>query len=116
MNKDNCCNGKNEGSDCECEGHDHKHQHEHENEHEHEEVEMIQLTLDDDTVLDCYVLGVFEVEETEYMALLPEDDERVLLYKYKQKDKEVELKTIEDDEEFNIVSEAYYELFNEEDE
>ncbi|MBS4536564.1 DUF1292 domain-containing protein [Clostridium sp. D2Q-14] len=77
---------------------------------------MMQITLDNDMVLDCHVLGLFEVEDTEYIALVPEEDDSVLLYEYIESDGEVELKNIEDDEEFNIVAEAYYELFNDEEE
>lgn len=105
-----CCKNENENQECNCNGNDHHH-------HDHEEVEMLELTLDDDTTLKTYVLGIFEVEDKEYIALLPEDDERVLLYEYIEDDQgEVELKVIEEDDEFEIVSEAYNELFPEEDE
>ncbi|MBS4539548.1 DUF1292 domain-containing protein [Clostridium sp. D2Q-11] len=77
---------------------------------------MIELTLDDETVINCYVVGIFEVDDKEYIALLPENDERVLLYEYNENEGVIELKTIEEDEEFEIVSEAYYELFNNEEE
>lgn len=85
-----------------------------EHNHEHEELEMVQLTLEDDTELECYIIGIFEVDEKEYIALLPENDERVLIYQYYENEEDIELKTIEDDEEFKIVSDAYYELFGEE--
>ena len=55
----------------------------HENDHdelefdEMEDFGMIHLTLDDDTELDCNVLGLFEVEDYEYIALLPEGEEEV---------------------------------------
>lgn len=128
MNKDNCCNNQHEEHNCGCEGHEHNHDHDcgchdndhdcgcHDHHHDHEEMEMIQLTLDDDTVMNCFVIGIFEVDDKEYIALLPEDDERVILYQYNENDGEVELKTIEDDEEFDVVSEAYYELFSDEEE
>lgn len=112
MNKEekDCCKNGNENHECKCNGHDH-------HDHEHEEVEMLELTLDDDTILKTYVLGIFEVEDKEYIALLPENDEKVLLYEYiEDEEGSVELKVIEEDEEFETVSEAYNELFSEEDE
>lgn len=97
-------------SECGC-GHDHDH------EHEMEELETMFLTLDDDTELECGVLGVFTVEELpgkEYIALLPLEDETVLLYEYKEAGEEVELEVIEDDAEFDKVSAAFDDLFEEE--
>jgi uncharacterized protein YrzB (UPF0473 family) len=86
-------------------------------------MEIITLTLDDDTELECAVMGIFEVEENEYIALLPlSDDEaeefdEVLLYKYNEKnDEEFELELIEDEEEFDLVSEAFYALYSDDDE
>ena len=78
------------------------------------------LTLEDDTEIQCAVLGVFDVEDIEgkeYIALLPEDDETVLIYEYKElENDEIELLTIEDDAEFDKVSEAFDSIFDDEDE
>ena len=93
---------------CGC-GHDHDH------DIEEQELETMTLTLEDDTEIQCAVLGVFDVEGIEgkeYIALLPEDDETVLIYEYK----ELELLTIEDDAEFDKVSEAFDSIFDDEDE
>lgn len=87
-------------------------------EHEYDEFEfddeddIIYLTLDDDTELECKVLGIFEVEDDEYIALLPVGEEEVLLYKYIELDEEeFELGSIEDEAEFETVSEAFNALF-----
>ena len=67
-----------ENCDCGC-GHD----------HEEEGYETITLTLDDDSEMVCIVLGIFECDENEYIALLPEneeDGEDVFIYKYKEID------------------------------
>lgn len=99
-------------SDCGC-GHDHEH------DHEEMEMETMFLTLDDDTEVECGILGVFAVEGIEgkeYIALLPLEDETVLLYQYEEDGEEVELSVIEEDAEFDKVSEAFYELFDEEEE
>ena len=89
--------------------------------HEHEEDVMDQetmfLTLDDDTEMECGILGVFEVEGLEgkeYIALLPLEDETVLLYEYKEVGDEIELNVIEDDDEFDKVSNAFYDMYEDE--
>ena len=89
--------------------------------HEHEEdvmdLETMFLTLDDDTEMECGILGVFEVEGLEgkeYIALLPLEDETVLLYEYKEVGDEIELNVIEDDDEFDKVSNAFYDMYEDE--
>ena len=98
---------------CGC-GHDHDH------DIEEQELETMTLTLEDDTEIQCAVLGVFDVEGIEgkeYIALLPEDDETVLIYEYKElENDEIELLTIEDDAEIDKVSEAFDSIFDDEDE
>ena len=86
-----------------------------EHDHEHEMEEMT-LTLDDDTELNCGIIGVFEVDGIEYIALLPEDDDTVLIYQYNEDGEEVELSLIEDDDTFEKVSQAFDELWEDEDE
>lgn len=93
------------------------------NKHVHdEEMEIMTLTLDDDTELDCAVIGIFEVEEKNYIALIPlvdegEEEEEVLIYEYNEIDEEeFELTLIEKEEDFELVSEAFYALYTEEDE
>ena len=95
---------------------DHHHDHEHHHHHEEEEMDVIQLTLEDDTTLECGVLGLFEVEDKEYIALLPLEEDgpenEALLYEYKDVgNDEFELALIEDEEEFNDVVDAFYALF-----
>lgn len=100
-------------NNCGC-GHDHDH------EMEDQELETMTLTLEDDTELQCAILGIFDVEGIEgkeYIALLPEDDETVLIYQYNEIDDDnFELLTIEDDDEFDKVSSAFDSLFNDEEE
>jgi len=95
---------------CNC-GHDHEHGHEGCN-CGHEEMEIMSLVLDDGSELECMVLGVFGVEDNEYIALLPKDEEDVLLYGFSEDEEGVELKNIEDDAEYELVAEAFYELFS----
>ncbi|WP_039856657.1 DUF1292 domain-containing protein [Peptoniphilus sp. oral taxon 386] len=97
---------------CCCCGHDHEH------EHEAEEFETIVLTLDDDSELECVILGIFDYEERSYIALLPaneEDGEEILIYDFKElENEEVELNVIEDEELFNKVSKEFEALYVEE--
>ena len=95
---------------CGC-GHDHEH------EEDVMDLETMFLTLDDDTEMECGILGVFEVEGLEgkeYIALLPLEDETVLLYEYKEVGDEIELNVIEDHDEFDKVSNAFYDMYEDE--
>ena len=58
------------------------------------------LDLDDGGKLECIVLNVFPVNNREYIALLPMNDE-------------VNLETIEDDDEFELVSDYFDEMLDE---
>lgn len=77
------------------------------------EHDTLLITLDDDTEIECNVIGIFEVNDKEYIALLPIDDDSVLLYQYSEEEDSVELTSIEDDDEFQEVSDAFFELYNE---
>ena len=104
--------------------HNHNHEHDcgcghaHEHEHEHEEYDTIVLTLDDDTELECIVLDVFEVDEQAYIAMVSIEEEQVLIYRYIEvedgEEDEFTLETIDNEEEFELVSRAFNELFIEE--
>ncbi len=83
---------------------------------EDEEPIILNITLDNGEELPSEVIGIFEVEGSEYIALLPEDDDRVLIYRYQElSDDDIDLQNIEDDEEFQAVTEAFWEIFGDED-
>ena len=86
--------------------------------HEMESEMTVTLTLDDDSELECDVLAIFPVEGQDYIALLPqtEGSEEVYLYRFAQDGEDMQLDNIEDDEEFSVASDAFYELFVEDDE
>ena len=70
----------------------------------------VTLTLDDDSELDCAVVAIFPVQDKDYIALLPlgVEDAQVYLYRFKHNtDEDLELENIEDDEEFELVADAY---------
>ncbi len=68
--------------------------------------EKITLEFEDDTKVDCEILGVFEYEDQEYIALVPDDDsDDVYIYGYKEnEDDTFELVDIEDDALFEAVA------------
>ena len=91
---------------CGC-GHDHDHEHE-------EEMETMFLTLDDDTEVECAILTIFPVENKEYIALLPLDENgqnetgEVYLYSFSRTaDGDPMLANIEDDEEYDAAANAF---------
>lgn len=96
---------------CGC-GHDHEHDHDH---------LTVTLTLDDGTELECEVLCIFPVGEKDYIALIPaddngnEDDGEIFLYQFiEHENDEIELLNIEDDDEFEAVSDAFDEIMDSE--
>ena len=78
-----------------------------------EEEMFVTLTLDDDTEVECVVVTIFEVEKKEYIALLPTEGEEaeegeVFLYAYKEDEEgNPELSSIENDEEYEAVADAF---------
>lgn len=87
------------------------------NEYEQEEM-TVTLTLDDDTEVECVVLTIFTAGERDYIALLPMDGQEaeegeVFLYRYTEEDGQPNLENIEDDDEYEIVADAFDELLDE---
>lgn len=84
-------------------------------------IDQITLTLDDDSELLCNVLATFPAtingKEQMYIALLPTDatpESEIYLYRFIEDGDDIDLQNIEDDEEFDIVSDAFDELLDEE--
>ena len=80
-----------------------------------EECDQITLTLEDGTDLVCDVISVFPVQDKDYIALLPSNDDpdaEIFLYRFIENGEEIELENIEDDEEFDMVSDAFDELLD----
>lgn len=79
-----------------------------------DEYMTVELTLDNDEVVECAILTLFEAGGKEYIALLPlnEDGETeegdVYLYRYlENEDGEPELANIDDDDEYEIAADAF---------
>lgn len=83
---------------------------------EEDDEDYLTLEFDDKTQMECMILGVFECDGKEYMALVPDDDtDDVYLYGYKETDAETfELLDITDDAEFEKVAAEFDKLAIEE--
>jgi len=81
-----------------------------------DEAEFITLQFDNDEEIECEILGIFDANDKEYIALLPDDGtDDVYIYGYKEvDDDEFELIDIEDEEEFNKVVAEFEKLAVEE--
>lgn len=77
---------------------------------------FITLEYDDGAEMECEILGVFDAEGKEYIALLPQDgSDDVYIYGYKEVgDDEFELIDIVDDAEFEKAVAVFDELMIEE--
>ncbi len=70
-----------------------------------EEMETIVLEFEGDNDVECEIMGIFEYEKAEYIALLPLDgSDDVYIYEYKEVgEDEFEILDIEDDDLFEKV-------------
>ena len=81
-----------------------------------DEADVITLEFDDGVELECEIMGVFDFEGKEYIALIPDDgSDDVYLYGYKEVgEEEFELVDIEDDAEFEKVVAEFDKIMAEE--
>lgn len=74
---------------------------------------VITLTMEDDTEVNCAILTIFPVDDREYIALLPLNDEGknetgdVYLYAFSEQDGNPILANIESDDEYAKASQAF---------
>ena len=69
---------------------------------ERNDEDFITLEFEDGQEVECEIMGIFECEGKEYIALIPDDDsDDIYLYGYKEiSEEEFELVDIIDDDEF----------------
>lgn len=81
-----------------------------------EETDVITLEFDDGAEIECEIMGVFDFNGKEYIALIPDDGtDDVYIYGYKEVgDDEFELIDIEDDGEFEAVVAEFDKIMMEE--
>lgn len=80
----------------------------------------VTLTLDNDEEVECAVLTIYTVDNKDYIALLPLDEEgdneegEVYIYRYiETADGEPTLENIEDDDEYEAAADAFDEWLDE---
>lgn len=93
-----------------------------ENQPENDEEMTVTLDLEDGTTVTCSIVTILTVNKQDYIALLPLDDKgenedgEVWFYRYSENEKnpneEPELAYIDDDEEYEIVSDAFDEYLD----
>jgi len=83
---------------------------------EEDQPEVITLEFEDGLEVEAEIMGIFDVDGKEYIALIPDDDtDDVYLYGYKEvNEEEFELIDIEDDAEFDKVAAEFDRLTEEE--
>lgn len=81
-----------------------------------EENDQITLILEDDTELVCDVIAYFPCNGSSYVALLPADDEDsdYFLYRYEEREDDIELFDITDDDEYDMVADTFEEMLDSE--
>lgn len=81
----------------------------------------VTLTLDDDSEVECRILTIFDMEDRDYIALLPLDEDgedneegEVFIYRYSEDENgDPSLENIEDEEEYEAVADRFDELLDE---
>ena len=81
-----------------------------------EETDVITLEFDDGAEVECEIMGVFDYNGKEYIALIPDDGtDDVYIYGYQEVgEDEFELVDIEDDAEFEAVVAEFDKIMMEE--
>lgn len=86
--------------------------------HDHEEGATVTLTMDNGDVVECAVLTIFPVNDKEYIALLPlneegdNDEGEVFLYRFSEENGNPMLENIEDDDEYEAAADAFDEFLD----
>ena len=77
---------------------------------------FVTLDLDDGSQLECQILTIFDVDNQNYIELVPVDnDEEVIFYRYfEDEEGNPSLENIDSDDEFDAVSDRFDELLDEE--
>lgn len=82
---------------------------------------MVTLDLDDGSQVECEILTIFTVNNSDYIALLPLDDKgepneegEVFIYRYSEDEEgNASLDNIESDDEYEAVADRFDELLDE---
>lgn len=83
--------------------------------------DTIKLTLENDEVVTCKIVTIYEVNEQQYIALLPVDEEgesedgEVFLYRFAEVDGNPVLENIMDDDEYEAAADGFDEWMDDQD-
>ena len=85
-----------------------------------EELDTVSLNFDNGESVECGIIAIYPAGDNQYIALMPLDEngeqqgEDVYLYRFigHGDDEDPDLENIEDDEEFEIASDAFDELLD----
>ncbi len=69
-----------------------------------EKTDVITLEFDDGEEVECEIIGTFDFQDEEFIALAPDDESgEVYIYAYAEVEDGFEINEIEDDEKFEAV-------------
>lgn len=82
---------------------------------------LVTLSLDDGSEVECGILTIFDIEDQDYIVLIPLDEDgnenkegEVFIYRYfEDEEGNPSLENIENDEEYEIVADRFDELLDE---
>lgn len=82
---------------------------------------LVTLSLDDGSEVECGILTIFDIEDQDYIVLIPLDEDgnenkegEVFIYRYYEDEEgNPSLENIENDEEYEIVADRFDELLDE---
>lgn len=74
----------------------------------------LHIVTDEGQEMECNVIGIFELDNHEYIALVPDGTSDLYLYRYEETEEGIELDSIEDMSEMNNVEKLFFELFGDE--
>lgn len=83
-----------------------------------EEMDIITLEFDDESTMDCEIMGVFDCDGKDFIALIPDDgSDDVYIYGYEEdKDGNFELLDIKSDEVFAKAAKEFEKIMAENEE
>lgn len=90
------------------------------NDYDEDEDIFVTLSMDDGKDVECRILTIFDIDEQDYIVLMPlnadgsdNDEGEVYIYRYfEDENGEPSLDNIEDDEEYEAVSDRFDELLD----
>jgi uncharacterized protein YrzB (UPF0473 family) len=82
---------------------------------EDENAETITITYDDGTDVECSIVGTFDFEGKEYIALSQLTDEEILIFSCEEDGDELIINSIDDDDEYDRAANEFFENFKDDD-